>query len=295
MPKQHALGRRGTTGWLLATPAILATCVVAIYPLVYLIASSLSESTLGQPFQRWVGGENFSTVLQNDMLQASLIRTTLLAVGSALLQMALGLVIALLLRNLTRGVAVIRTMVLLPLLTPPVMAAVIWKLVLDPNGGVLNNLLLGLNLVDQPVSLLGSPTWAIVVLALADTWQWTPLVALLVYAGLLALPTEVYEAAQMDGLNAWKTFRWITFPMILPTMAAVFLIKLIISFKIFDSIYVLTAGGPGDSTMLSGFLIFRTALREFDVASASVMTLAFLVVVTVATLPVMALNKRVKW
>ena len=132
-------------------------------------------------------------------------------------------------------------------------------------------------------------------IALADTWQWTPFVALIVFAGLMALPDEVYEAAQVEGANGWQTFRYVTLPMVLPVLSSVFMIKLIMSFKIFDLIYVLTAGGPGNSSLLSGYLIFRTALREFNVGYASAQTILFVLVVTIVTIPVTMISKRVKW
>ncbi|WP_336644832.1 carbohydrate ABC transporter permease [Microbacterium sp. USHLN186] len=224
-----------------------------------------------------------------------LIRTTVFAIVTALVQVALGLGIALLMRQLTRGQNVIRTLILLPLLTPPVMAAVVWKLVLAPNGGLLNSILLQLGIVQEPISLLGSPFWAIVMVAIADSWQWTPFVALIIYAGLLALPESVYEAAQIDGAGPWRGFCHITFPMIMPALMSVLLIKLIISFKIFDLVYVLTSGGPADSSMLSGFLIFRTALREFNVGYAAAQTLLFVIVVTIVTIPVTIIRKRTRW
>jgi multiple sugar transport system permease protein len=282
-------------GWAFSTPAILAGLVVTIYPLVYLLASSFTRSTLGRPFQEFVAGQNFTQAFADSTFMGGLVRTTGFAVGTALFQVALGLVIALLMQQLTRGQNVMRTLILLPLLTPPVMAAVVWKLVLAPNGGLLNSVLLQLGWINAPFSLLGSPEWAIFMVALADSWQWTPFVALIIYAGLLALPQSVYEAAQVEGASPQQTFRYLTFPMLLPTLTAVLLIKLIISFKVFDLIYVLTAGGPADSSMLSGFLIFRTAMREFDVGYAAAQTLIFVIVVTLVTIPVTLLRKRTRW
>lgn len=296
MAKTVTRGRPGRKiGWAFSTPALIAGLIVTIYPLVYLVASSVSRSTLGRPFQEFVGGDNFAQAFGDSTVTDALVRTTVFAITTAVFQVALGLVIALLMRQLTRGQHVIRTLILLPLLTPPVMAAVVWKLILAPNGGLLNAVLMQLGIVNEPVSLLGSPVWAIVMVGLADSWQWTPFVALIVYAGLLALPQSVYEAAQVEGANPWQTFRYITFPMILPTLTAVLLIKLIISFKIFDLIYVLTAGGPADASMLSGFLIFRTAMREFDVGYAAAQTLIFVIVVTIVTIPVTLLRNRTRW
>ena len=286
---------RRRLGWLLSTPALFAGLVVTVYPLFYLVAASLSKSTLGLPFQAWVGGENFSQALGDQTFTESVGRTVLVAVCGALLQVVLGLGVALLLKRLTVWQSVMRTLILLPMLTPPVMAAIVWKLFLDPNGGLLNTVLSGLGLISEPLSLLGSPTWSVFMIALADTWQWTPFVALIVFAGLMALPDEVYEAAQMEGANAWQTFRYVTLPMVLPALCSVFMIKLIMSFKIFDLVYVLTAGGPGNSSLMTGYLIFRTALREFNVGYASAQTILFVFVVTLVTIPVTMLSKRVKW
>ncbi len=287
--------RKRRLGWLLSTPALIAGLVVTVYPLFYLLAASFSKSTLGRPFQAWIGGENFSQALGDQAFTESVARTVAVAVLGALLQVALGLGIALMLKQLTLGRSVIRTLILLPMLTPPVMAAVVWKLFLDPNGGLLNSVLSNLGLISEPLSLLGSPTWSVYMVALADTWQWTPFVALIVFAALMALPDEVYEAAQVEGASGWQTFRYVTLPMVLPALTSVFMIKLIMSFKIFDLIYVLTAGGPGNSSLLSGYLIFRTALREFNVGYASAQTILFVLVVTIVTIPVTMISKRVKW
>lgn len=286
-------GRR--VGWAFSTPALIAGLIVTIYPLGYLLASSVSQSSLGKPFQEFVAADNFAQAFADETFTQALVRTTLFAVIGALFQVGIGLVIALMMRQLTRGQNVIRTLILLPLLTPPVMAAVVWKLILAPNGGLLNSVLMQLGVINEPLSLLGSPVWAIVMVGLADAWQWTPFVALIIYAGLLALPQSVYEAAQVEGASSSQTFRYITFPMLMPTLTAVLLIKLIISFKIFDLIYVLTAGGPADASMLSGFLIFRTAMREFDVGYASAQTLIFVIVVTLVTIPVTLLRNRTRW
>ncbi len=282
-------------GWGLASPAIAAGLVVSIYPLVYLVATSVTKSTLGKPFQEWVGLGNFVKVVGDETFTDSLVRSVLVAVIGALFQTSLGLAIALALRALVRGVGAITTLILLPLLTPPVMAAVIWKLVLDPTGGVFNGLLRGLGFTEEPISLLGSSTWAIVMIALADAWQWTPFVAILIYAALLTLPDEVYEAAKIDGAGPWRSFVNITLPLVMPALIGIFMIKLILSFKLFDAIYILTAGGPGDTTTLSGYLIFRTGLREFNVGAAAAMTLVFVLVVTIVTLPVMWASKKAKY
>lgn len=282
-------------GWLFATPAVLAGLVVTVYPLLYLVSSSLFVSTLGQPYQDYVGGEQFQRALTDHSFLTALLRTGVFALITACLQLALGTGIALLLWRQRRMTQLLRTVLLLPLLTPPVMAAVVWKLILAPGGGMLNAVLLSWGITDEPISLLGSPRWAIVMIGLADTWQWVPFVVLLVYAGLLVLPQPVFEAAETDGAGPWAVFRHLTLPMLMPTLVSVLLIKLIMSFKIFDLVYVLTSGGPADASMLSGFLIFRTAMREFNVGYASAQTLLFVLLVTLITVPIALLRKRVRW
>ncbi|MGF1646708.1 MAG: carbohydrate ABC transporter permease [Kineosporiaceae bacterium] len=288
-PLQH---QRRVWGWLLASPAVAAGVVVSLYPLAYLLASSVSRSTLSQPFQEWIGGENYAEALQDPTFTGSLLRSVVFAVVTAGLQTALGVVTALLLRDIARGRSVLRALVLLPLVTPPVMAAVMWRLLLEPNGGLLNAVLREFGLIDAPLSLLGSQTWAIVMIGLADTWQWTPFVTILVLAALLGLPGELLEAAQVEGAGGWATFRYVILPLLAPTLLTVFLIKLILSFKVFDLVYILTFGGPGGASTTSGFLVFRTALREFDVGSAAAQTVLFLVVVTIVILPITRLVRR---
>jgi len=288
----RATAHRRGWGWLLASPAVLAGVVVSLYPLAYLIASSVSRSTLGQPFQEWVGGENYAEALVDPTVTGSLLRSVVFAVVTAGVQTALGVVTALLLRDLARGRSVLRALVLLPLVTPPVMAAVMWRLLLEPNGGLLNAVLREFGLIEAPLSLLGSQTWAIVMIGLADTWQWTPFVTILVLAALLGLPGELLEAAQVEGAGGWATFRYVILPLLTPTLLTVFLIKLIISFKAFDLVYILTFGGPGGASTTSSFLAFRTALREFDVGYAAAQTVLFLVIVTIVILPVTQLVRR---
>ncbi|MGF1662983.1 MAG: carbohydrate ABC transporter permease [Kineosporiaceae bacterium] len=283
---------RRVRGWLLASPAVAAGVVVSLYPLAYLLASSLSRSTLGRPFQEWVGGENYAEALMDPTVTGSLLRSVVFAVVTAGIQTVLGVVTALLLRDVARGRSVLRAVVLLPLVTPPVMAAVMWRLLLEPNGGLLNAVLREFGLIDAPLSLLGSQTWAIVMIGLADTWQWTPFVTILVLAALLGLPGELLEAAQVEGAGGWATFRYVILPLLAPTLLTVFLIKLIISFKVFDLVHILTFGGPGDATTTSSFLAFRTALREFDVGYAAAQTVLFLVVVTIVILPITQLVRR---
>jgi multiple sugar transport system permease protein len=177
-------------------------------------------------------------------------------------------------------------------MTPPVMVGIAWKLILAPAGGLLNGVLMNLGITDAPISFLGTAGLAWLSVGVADVWQWTPFIAILSFAAIASLPGDVFEAAAIDGASAWQTFRKILLPLLAPQLAAIFLLRLVIAFKIFDLIYVLTFGGPGFHTTTASFHIWRRALEQFDVGRAAAETLIFTLVVGLVTLPVVWLAKR---
>lgn len=260
----------------LAAPAYAFLAVFAAYPLIYVIGLALTESSLARPFQRWTGFDNFRTALESQSFSGSLWRTTAFAVLTSVLQLFTGTALALLLRARRRRPGLLGTLLLLPLVTPPVMVGVAWKLLLAPTGGALNSLFPGAN-------PLGSAVPAFLTLVVIDTWQWTPFVMLLVHAALLGVPGELTEAAALDGAGAWRTLRSVTLPAIEPTLLAVLLLKLVIGFKVFDIVYVVTSGGPGFATTTSTYDIQRTALQEFDVGSAAAATVVFSLLIGAVT------------
>ncbi len=275
---------------LLVAPLVLGLLVFAIYPLVYLLVLSSSESLLGKPFQAWVGFENYRAAFADRTFLASLLRSVGFAIPVTIAELILGLAIAVVIQRSIRGGHIVRTLILLPLMTPPVMVAVAWKLILSPVGGLLNAALLGLGLTDKPVSVLGSSTWAFPSIAIADTWQWTPFIILLVFAALQAQPADLRQAATVDGASEWQVFRDITLPMLVPALVAIALIRFIMALKLFDLVYALTQGGPGFDTTVGSFHIYRVALEQFDVGYAAALTVLFGLFVSLVTLPVVLLR-----
>ncbi len=274
----------------LAAPAVVFLAVFAAYPLVYVIGLALTDSTLARPLQRWTGFDNFRTALESQSFTGSLWRSALFAVLAAAVQLVLGTALALLLRARAARPGLLGTLLLLPLVTPPVMVGVAWKLLLAPVGGALNGVLHALGL--PGVNPLGSGTGAFTTLIVIDSWQWTPFVMLLVYAALLGVPDELREAAALDGADRSRTLRSIVLPYIEPTLLSVLLLKLVIGFKVFDIVYVVTAGGPGFSTTTSTYDIQRTALQEFDVGGAAAATVLFSLLIGLVTSLVAIRRKR---
>jgi multiple sugar transport system permease protein len=269
---------------------VLGLLVFTVYPLIYLLILSSSESLLGKPFQAWIGLENYRAAFADQTFLASLLRSIAFALPVTVAELILGLAIAVLLQYTIRGGHIVRTLILLPLMTPPVMVAVAWKLILSPVGGLLNAALLGFGLSDKPVSVLGSATWAFPSIALADAWQWTPFIILLVFAALQAQPVELRQAAMIDGASEGQVFRDITFPLLIPAVVAIGLIRFITALKLFDLVYALTQGGPGFDTTVGSFHIYRVALEQFNVGYAAALTVLFGLFVSLVTLPIVILR-----
>ncbi len=276
----------------MVSPTVLATLVLGAYPLVFIVLTALSESSLGQPFQDWVGTRNLQHALGDGDVVASLVRNVVYAILVTIASTALGVVGALALHTATRRGSIARTLMLLPLITPPVVVGVLWKLIFNPAGGLLDTLLVALGYRGEPVAVLSSSAWAIVGVGVADVWEWTPIVLLLVFAALLGQDRAIGEAAALDGAHGFRLFREITFPAIGGTVAAVFLIRLVLAFKVFDLVFVLTSGGPGQATTMPAYLIYQAALQQFDIGRASSITLLLAVVVTIVTLPVILVTRR---
>lgn len=277
---------------ILVSPTVLGLLVLGAFPLTFIIAAALTESSLGKPFKEFIGTENFTTVLADADVVASLGRTLGYSLLVTAASLGLGVLIAVAVHQGTRNGALVRTLLLLPLIVPPVIVGTLWKLVYNPGGGLLATIL---KYVGLPApALLSDGRFALGAVAVADVWQWTPLVFLLVYAALLAQDHSVTEAARVDGAHGWKLFRLITLPSIAGTVAAAAFIRLVLALKVFDLVFMMTSGGPGQSTTMTSYLIYQAALKEFDVGRAAAITLLLAVVVTAVTLPVAALTARLR-
>ncbi len=285
----------GTRRWgprLFVVPTVLVVVVLALYPLLFSIAAALNESSLGKPFNGYVGLENFEDVLGDPDVIGAIVRTVIYALAVTGVSVVVGLTIALALDRAIRIGALLRTIFLLPLLTPAVTVAILWKVILSPSGGLLSTVLTDLGFDGSALSPLSSTALALPTIALADVWEWTPLVTILLFAALQAVDWEMVEAATLDGAHGWSLLARIVIPAIAGAIAAVALIRLVLAFKVFDLVAVLTSGGPGQSTTTASYLTFQRALQQFDVGQASVITLTLAVVVTVVTIPFVVAMRR---
>jgi multiple sugar transport system permease protein len=266
------------------TLPMLVIMAVFITFLVYVVALSVTDSTLAKPFHSFVGLENYRRALADETFRASVWSMLLFAFGVTTLETGLGFVIALVVHSLIRAGRWLLTLALLPLFTPPVAVGMIWKLFYDPVSGLINHYLLRLGIIESPVAFLGRLEWAMPSIMLADIWQWTAFCFLLILAALQSLPHDPYEAAAVDGASGWQVFRRLTLPMVLPAVIITFLFRLLISLKVFDLVFMLTYGGPGSSTQVASFYIYKVGFTMFKTGYAAALTvLVFLLVSVIAT------------
>lgn len=243
--------------WLL--PGVLLLLVYSIYPLLYNLWTSFYKfDPLIRDFV-WVGGDNWSSLV-TDGRALNAVRVTLTFGLLALaIELVLGLAIASLLDSGVYGGGLWQTMLILPMVTPPAVVGLIFRLLEHSEFGVISWLLYGSGLLTKQEPLLGGTgQYALVGVLLADIWQWTPFCILILLAGLKALPTEPLEAAQVDGANSWQKFWYVKIPLLQNVLAVVILFRIIDLYRMFDYVYIMTSGGPGQRTETISYYAYQT-------------------------------------
>jgi len=266
-------------------PVFLILLIISLVPLAYMLGISLTNSTITKPFQGFVWFENYRKAFTDEVFGASLVNTLLFASVVTSVQTVLGFILAYVLHKEQSFSKPFRTIALLPLFTPPVAVAMIWRLILDPNSGMINYYMKTLGIFRDLVAFLGDPNLAMPSIMLADTWQWTPFCFLLCFAALQSLPHEPYEAAAVDGTTAVQVFWRLTLPMVAPNLIVIFLFRFLIALKVFDLVYILTFGGPGSATQVASFYVYRVGFKMFQTGyAASLSILMLLLISLLATL-----------
>jgi multiple sugar transport system permease protein len=264
---------------LFPAPAVLLLLLLMVFPSLFNIYMSLHEwfaASAARP--EFVGLKNFAELfLQDENFTDSIWRTFYFTAFAVITEMILGLAIALLLNRELKGHRIIRTLFMLPMMATPTAMALIWVLMYNPTLGVLN-FLLGLLRV-PPQEWLSNLHLVIPALALVDIWQYTPFVALILLAGLATIPVEPLESARIDGASPWQVLWHIILPLLRPTMMVAALFRIIDTLKTFDTIYVMTQGGPGRASQTINLLAFQTAFDYFHIGYAAALSLSLIVLV----------------
>lgn len=264
-------------GQLAILPTMLLMSLVFLVPLAFSLYLSFQGWNIDRPLSgsAFVGVENYTALLTDDRFWWSMSLTLLYTVVTVALELILGFATALLLNIEIRFIGLFRTAMVLPMMMTPVVAALAWKLLFDPAHGVINYLL-GTNVV-----WLGQQGTAFAAVTLVNIWQNTPYVAILLLAGLRTLPSEPFEAAQIDGASYWQVLRFCTLPLLKPFILVALLIRTIFEFRAFDNVYIMTGGGPADGTMLLSIFTYLTTFVSFDLGLGAATSWLMLIVAAI--------------
>lgn len=278
--------------WLFVIPGMIVVIAVILVPWVFTLWMSLHEWKLGGSYS-FVGLENYLRLPRDPRFIEAFVRTLVYSALAVVLPIILGTLAALVfhqefpLRGFLRGVFVA------PMMATPVAIAVVWTMMFNPQLGVLNYLLQLIGI--KPQLWIFEASTVIPSLVVVETWQWTPLVMLIVLGGLAAIPSEPYESADIDGASAFQKFRYITLPMIAPFLMIAVIIRLIDALKSFDIIFAMTQGGPGTASETINLYLYQTAFAYFDIGYGSAITVVFFVLIILLSLATLYLRARTQW
>jgi multiple sugar transport system permease protein len=261
--------------WLLVAPTLVLFVVFSVIPSFTTIAYAFSQVRMarGGIEREFIGLENFTRAVQDPLVAQSAWTTVKWMVAVTAVEITLGLLLALLLSGGVRGRGIFSSLLIVPIIMPPVAVSVAWLFMYDYEFGVINYLL---NQVGLPsMRWLSDPGIALYAMMAVDVWQATPFAFLLLYAALLSLPRDPYEAAAIDGAGRWHVFRTVTLPLLQPVLLVVILLRLIDAARIFDKIFVMTRGGPGSSAYTATITIYIEGFTKFDFGYASALSFLF--------------------
>ena len=264
--------------YLLLSGAVAVLFVLTIYPLIFSLVLSFHKWSLTKPGPwRFVGLLNYVTIVSDPVFWRIILNTFIFTFSAVGLQFTIGLGLALLFSREIRGQNVLRSIVVLPMMVPPILVGLIWLFMYKRDFGIINYML-GL-LKIEPIAWLSKPLSAMPAVILADTWQWTPFMFLLLLAGLRSLPREIYESSQIDGASSWQIFRYVSLPLLKPIISIAIIIRFMDAFRVFDKIFQLTGGGPGVATETISLYIYRNGFRYFNMGYAA--ALSYLAVIMI--------------
>lgn len=278
--------------WFFLAPALIVVAGVIVIPWAFTLWMSVHEWKPGGAIA-YVGAANYTRLWSDPRFIEALGRTLYYSALAVFLPLALGTLAALAFHEQFPMRGFLRGIFVMPMMATPVAIAVVWTMIFQPQLGVANYLL---SLVGIPPQLwVFSPTTVIPALVLVETWQWTPLVMLIVLGGLAAIPTDPYESAEIDGAGAFQRFVHITFPLIRPFLMVAVMLRLIDALKAFDIIFAMTQGGPGNASETINLYLYQTAFAYYDVGYGSAIASVFFVIIVALTLAALHLRSRAAW
>ena len=268
------------------SPSLIVVAAVMGFPLAFAFVRSLERR------EAFVGLQNYTTLLADPTIQTVIVRTALFVIVCAAFELLLGTTYALLLNREFPGRGVVRTLFLVPLLVPPVIAALNWSFLLNPQFGAVNQLLRYV-LPPHLIPLwLADPTWAFVAVIIVTVWRNTPFVMILILAGLQSIAREMYEAAFIDGASRLQALRYVTLPSLRQVILVALMLRVIDLFRVFDTVFVMTQGGPGGATDILSTRIYKMAFWEGQTGPAAALSYIALLITLMLLVPLLTLSRR---
>jgi multiple sugar transport system permease protein len=270
---------------ILLAPIVILLGVLSLYPVLRLVPLSFSSYTFegGGSTETFVGLDNYRRMLDDGDLPTIIRNTMVFVVVSVAVEFVLALALALAVNRDSVVTNVLKAIFVLPILVPPIVIGTIWRLMYNPDIGVINQLLRGMGLKGQ--NWLSDPDRALLAIIAVDIWHWTSFVFLILLAGLQSIPREPVQAAQVDGASSWQVLTTVVLPLLRPAMFVAILFRTVFAFKVFDEVFLLTSGGPGNASEVLSLYIYRVEFRftEFGYgALLSLLTIVFVVIAMVA-------------
>jgi multiple sugar transport system permease protein len=286
--RRHNYARRY---WWFVVPCGAVVIATIVFPWFFTLYMALHDFKLGGG-REWVGLANYGKLLGDERFLLSILRTLYFTALAVLLPMVLGLLAALAFNQKfpLRGLA--RTVFILPMMATPVAAALVWTMMFHPQLGVLNWLLQQIGL--PPSMWVYAPETVIPTLVMVEVWHWTPLVMLILLGGLASLPLDPYEAAKIDGATPLQCFRHITLPLLAPFLVVALIIRAIDALKAFDTIYVITQGGPGTASETTNIFLYLQAFAYYNLGYASAVTVVFFAIIILLAMVLLWTRERVR-
>jgi len=284
-------GRRRKYLWFIA-PAILATVAVIVFPWIYTVYMSLHDWRVGFP-REWVGLDNYTDLAGNTRFREAMGRTFVFTAMAVVFPVLLGVLAAVFFHQEFRWRGLFRVIFMMPMIATPVAIALVWTMMFHPQLGVLNYLLTQVGL--PPSLWVYSPDTVIPSLVLIETWQWTPLVMLIVLGGLASLPIEPLESAVVDGANSFQIFRDITLPLVLPYIMVAVVLRTIDALKAFDTIFAITQGGPGTASETINIYLYLQAFSFYRIGQASAVVVVFFGIIVAFSLVMLYTRQKTRW
>lgn len=283
MVNQGRLRGKAPFYWAIFSPALVVMLLLTLYPMLNVLATSFQDYNYLTDARRWAGLGNFRDLLGDELFLRSFLNTVLYCIGTTIVEVGLGICLALLFYGEFRGKSGFMIAAILPMMLSTMVVCSVWKTLYHYDLGLLNYLLKSLGL--GRVGFLIDQDKALVSLAIVDIWQWTPFAFIVVQAGMASIPSEIFEASLIDGASPRQRVMRVTLPILRDQILLLVLLRTIDTFKIFAKVFALTRGGPGNATETTSFFIYREAFSYFKLgrsSAASILTLAAVVLISLA-------------